>query len=238
MTKGEIMKSMRVVFLAIVLGLMAALECQAFYNPDTGRWLNRDPIEEFAFLQQHTDGTNSDAPLGAIKQAMQTAYAFAGNNPIERIDIVGLETVQIVVTTVIRPPDAQAGVKTIHIVVINEYGRIVSKSTFTGSTSVLGYPAKGSSRFREWTSGSHPNFTVTMIGNAHSAALPSFMDIDYNFDIHLNFCAWTGHLIGMHDGYPSYLVRVKRNKIYDWQQRSIRNLFGSGGITVDKDFNW
>jgi hypothetical protein len=32
--------------LAVLLGLLAARDGLAFYNPETGRWLNRDPIEE------------------------------------------------------------------------------------------------------------------------------------------------------------------------------------------------
>lgn len=41
----------------------------AFYNPQTGRWLSRDPVEE-------EDGGN--------------LYAFVRNRPVDRVDIFGL----------------------------------------------------------------------------------------------------------------------------------------------------
>jgi hypothetical protein len=51
--------------LAVLLGLLAARDGLAFYNPETGRWLNRDPIEEGG-------GYN--------------LYGFVGNNPISEFD--------------------------------------------------------------------------------------------------------------------------------------------------------
>lgn|GEM_PF-6062751 len=101
-----------------------------------------------------------------------------------------------------------------------------------------GYPLAGTSTFRQWANGTHPNFTVTMIGNASSAALPSLLDIDYNFDIALDFCSRQGHLTGKNDSYPSYVVRVKGKTIYDFQQKSIVGLLGDGDVTVDKKFSW
>ncbi len=48
-------------------------EAQAFYNPSTGRWLNRDPIEE-------RGGINS--------------FEFVNNSPIGKIDSLGLMPLQ------------------------------------------------------------------------------------------------------------------------------------------------
>ena len=60
------MKTNRRIFLALaLLGVMLVQTAQAFYNPSTGRWLNRDPIEEL-------DGPN--------------LYAFVHNNPANRVD--------------------------------------------------------------------------------------------------------------------------------------------------------
>lgn len=56
-----------IVFAAALLVGSAPL-AQAFYNPTTGRWLSRDPIEE---------------------RGGQNVYQFVGNNAIERFDLLG-----------------------------------------------------------------------------------------------------------------------------------------------------
>jgi len=85
-------------------------------------------------------------------------------------------------------------------------------------------------KFREWVTGSHPNFAVTMIGNAASATLPGVFDIDYNYDIRLDFCARTGSLSGINEGYPSYTVRFERETVLDWHQETLLSLLGDGEI--------
>ena len=41
------MKTKPILMLTIVLlGISLSREAQAFYNPSTGRWLNRDPLGE------------------------------------------------------------------------------------------------------------------------------------------------------------------------------------------------
>jgi hypothetical protein len=45
-------------------------------------------------------------------------------------------------------------------------------------------------------------------------------------------------LSGIHDGYPSYTVRVKKT-IYDWQQQTLASLLGDGEITANVElFYW
>ena len=56
----------------LLLGVSLEREAQAFYNPNTGQWVNRDPIEELG-------GAN--------------LYGFVGNAPSQRIDAKG--TVQL-----------------------------------------------------------------------------------------------------------------------------------------------
>jgi len=58
---------------ALLLWLAFAPLAQAFYNPSTGRWLNRDPAGE-----RTSDGPNVNA--------------FARNNPIDRFDTDGKES--------------------------------------------------------------------------------------------------------------------------------------------------
>jgi RHS repeat-associated protein len=77
------------------------------YNPNTGRWLNRDPITELGFLLQQTgrqlfQGSKSDSPpVGVedddpdINQLLVgpgglNAYGFNGNNAIIFVDYLGL----------------------------------------------------------------------------------------------------------------------------------------------------
>ena len=176
--------------------------------------MNRDPIEE---------------------QGGLNLYCFVKNNTKFSIDLTGLEDVQIVILTVIRPPDAQAGLKTLHRIVVNDFGQIVKTQNFTGTTSVfgLGNPT-GTSTFKQSVNGIHPKFTVTAVGNSSSAALPSFLDIDYNYDIELDFCSRKG----INDGYPSYVVKVKSLIIWDWQQQNLASLLGSGEIEASAEFTF
>ncbi len=56
-----------------LLVLLASREAQAFYNPSTGRWLSRDPIEE----------------RGGIN-----LYGFVENSPVDLTDRLGLLVIQ------------------------------------------------------------------------------------------------------------------------------------------------
>ena len=55
-----------------VLCIAGAEQASAFYNPGTGRWLSRDPIEE-------NGGVN--------------LYGFVGNQPVSNVDALGLSPV-------------------------------------------------------------------------------------------------------------------------------------------------
>jgi hypothetical protein len=57
--------------LLLLAGFLAGIApvAQAFYNPDTGRWLSRDPIEERGGMNLH---------------------AFVNNNPLRYVDPLGL----------------------------------------------------------------------------------------------------------------------------------------------------
>ena len=57
---------------SLITFLVTLLACvdlaQAYYNPEAGRWLNRDPIEE-------RGGVN--------------LYGFVGNDPAQGVDLLG-----------------------------------------------------------------------------------------------------------------------------------------------------
>jgi hypothetical protein len=75
-TKQPLMTS---IWLAALVSVLLIQTCQAFYNPSTGRWLSRDPIEE-------AGGSN--------------LYVIVGNDPTDLIDDLGLlETGKIRVVT-------------------------------------------------------------------------------------------------------------------------------------------
>lgn len=64
------MKTKHILILTLLLlSLSLAREAQAFYNPSTGRWLSRDPIEE---------------------KGGKSLYGFVGNNSVIHIDTLGL----------------------------------------------------------------------------------------------------------------------------------------------------
>jgi uncharacterized protein RhaS with RHS repeats len=57
------------ILLAAAVAFFAALKVQAFYDPSTGRWFGRDPIQEKGGLN---------------------LYGFVGNTPVSSIDHLGL----------------------------------------------------------------------------------------------------------------------------------------------------
>jgi hypothetical protein len=85
---------------AYLLLLLVGFDAQAFYNPSTGRWLNRDPIGEAGFSL----GTEQNLPTMEARRNAAKANIFAnedylvyvliGNNPVGYIDLLGLTPCQ------------------------------------------------------------------------------------------------------------------------------------------------
>ncbi len=65
------MKNIQYLLLSILILSSFGVSAFAYYQPDEGRWINRDPIEE-------NGGIN--------------IYAFVGNSSIDHVDIVGLRS--------------------------------------------------------------------------------------------------------------------------------------------------
>jgi hypothetical protein len=74
--------------IAILIGTLVLLtsvaDLQAFYNPGTGRWLNRDPLGEAGFEAVRRVGVD-------VKGDCPNLYASVRNEPIGRYDYLGLK---------------------------------------------------------------------------------------------------------------------------------------------------
>jgi hypothetical protein len=78
--------TIRTVVLLIPL-VVCTPRAQAFYNPSTGRWLNRDPINERGFGATHGE---LGARIARTTQHVAMQYHFTMNEPISRFDFLGL----------------------------------------------------------------------------------------------------------------------------------------------------
>jgi len=79
------MKMKKVILLGAV-AFFAALSVQAYFDPSTGRWASRDPVDEIGFKQlQLNEDVSDDAEGGP------NLYAFVANAPTLSIDEYGLK---------------------------------------------------------------------------------------------------------------------------------------------------
>lgn len=68
-----------------------------YYSPSTGRWLSRDPLEEEAFRltvagrELSIEGRLQAKRANVFETPDYLSYAFVGNDPLSRIDLLGLE---------------------------------------------------------------------------------------------------------------------------------------------------
>ncbi len=96
-TKGESMKRLAVVF-SLLCGVVAAFapnNAMAVYDPQKGRWLNRDPIQEDAFFDQYIADKTDDEANRLLEEYFKSPYVFSSNNPFNTFDLLGLITVAI-----------------------------------------------------------------------------------------------------------------------------------------------
>jgi RHS repeat-associated protein len=61
-----------------------------YYQPETGRWVNRDPIEEEAFRHFYLRSRFGDGSYEAILTGCHQTYAFCDNRPTDEADPFGL----------------------------------------------------------------------------------------------------------------------------------------------------
>lgn len=61
-----------------------------YYQPQTGRWLSRDPLGDAAFLSRHLRGMRRKEAVRTIKESLKPLYTFVENNPVDWVDVLGL----------------------------------------------------------------------------------------------------------------------------------------------------
>ncbi len=66
----------------------------AFYDANLGRWINRDPLGDTAFLTLHTHGKSRSEQAHLRTEALKPLYMFVGNTPINAIDAYGLKKIK------------------------------------------------------------------------------------------------------------------------------------------------
>lgn len=112
--------------LPIVMALLALVtvsqDAQAFYNPSTGRWLSRDPINEPGF--KGIIGSSAK-PFKADEE--KNLIAFVNNSPVYSIDLLGLAGQKR------NPNNSQTvTVGTCEVVILVGHGGSGRPHTFTG----------------------------------------------------------------------------------------------------------
>ena len=87
------MKTNRVMLLVLaLLGVTLVQNARAFYNPSTGRWPKRDPINELGFnLLIRNPGVFNP-------EEEKNLYGFCNNNPLTNIDPDGREILTVAIT--------------------------------------------------------------------------------------------------------------------------------------------
>lgn len=93
------MKRVTVMLCVVLWGLLAQEKAFAFYNPSTGRWLNRDPIQDHAFgaIRVHNLAPSTFRPVKTIRPRpaeldvyQGNPYQFVFNAPANYYDYDGL----------------------------------------------------------------------------------------------------------------------------------------------------
>jgi RHS repeat-associated protein len=217
-----------------------------YYNPSTGRWLSRDPMQEEAFVSNfNLYGDDEFAWARLVLTALQPPYNFIGNDANSHYDLLGLASVAITVTTVIRPPDFESGVKSTHSLTVDDKGNISGLVTNIGTTSIGIGSVQGSGSFSQsahyYTPPPNvcaPLVRVEMSASVHSALLPSAMSIRYNYEIDLRFSDKHGSLDGKNETYPSYNVTVNGSTVWDSQQGVISGLLDLDPRPALATFTW
>jgi RHS repeat-associated protein len=61
-----------------------------YYQPQTGRWLSRDPLGDVSFYQAYSQGMSRSAKRQLRQFHVQAGYDFLKNRPAAHVDVLGL----------------------------------------------------------------------------------------------------------------------------------------------------
>jgi hypothetical protein len=211
---------------ALVL-LTSVADLQAFYNPGTGMWLNRDPIEE-------RGGSN--------------VYGFVDNSPVALVDPLGLERIELWFAAFISPsmirfpyysnPNAfwhgddrgfNHGTRPMssrvwHWVVVEtdpSQQPVVANISGTDVTTVTTYTAFGIETIRTGLADPPPLATVTQRGciirvnvaaNSGNPLAVGAPRIKYSYNITLDVKKGQMTVSGSHGAYPWHEVNTSKGQ--------------------------
>jgi hypothetical protein len=88
-----IMKRYIATLLGALVLLTSVVDLQAFYNPGTGRWINRDPVGEEGFYALAFASRLDFGPEDELDRL--NPCAFVRNRPLDAFDAFGLQTMEL-----------------------------------------------------------------------------------------------------------------------------------------------
>lgn len=154
---------------------------------------------------------------------------------------VSLNQVAITIETRIDPPDPQAGMKSVHKIIVNFNSESLQEQFSTGTTTIFGttfssirnnFRSQAVKWDRKNRGSGHRVVTLSISGHTASGVrvLPG---IDYRFSIHLTDSREI-RIDGCHDGYPSYSIKVDGSQKYYHKHKPTRlyKLFGRCDVKV------
>ena len=78
-------------FLTLLALFSAPHLASAYYDPGVQRWINRDPLGDYAFFRGYSRGKSWESKQRIRAEGLQYTYGFVHNSPFQFMDINGLE---------------------------------------------------------------------------------------------------------------------------------------------------
>ncbi len=186
-------------------------------------------------FNQFTLGSSSDSfNLGSLTRnsSSDNISLFSGGFGSQQLlgsnlGFSASSTDNIQIISEIRPPHSQAGVKSTQNINVDLTTKTLNSNFSTGKTKFAGM--EFSSRDDNFNVSEQiitNNFYAFSANGTTGSRLYPFGNIDYQFDFNVDKNAGNANVKGSHDGFPSYIINFNGQKVYDYQQNLIRQLFG------------